>query len=376
MSGHNRVLFGREFNDSLRQTGQNLLVPFEALLDDAVVVGAPGAGKTTFVRQAIEHSTAAGCPVLVVDTSGELTESISNGRLGDENYRLMRVGIHDVGGYFQRPSLTGAANLAGHVHRLSVPLLGLLGYRTRGFTPEMALLDALVLHSWETEPSVSLTQLARLVEKPPLSRLGNFHIDAVIDEERRSLLASAILGLRTTDPPDPSEPLFDFERAWRRHASAYVIDLGQRSLEAVRFLAAAALLHLQGFLEGSPPEVPSQVLIAIIGADVLAPRHNRVITTPILKDILGQWAMYGAGCLLEIRDLAQIDESVLDLVETWVSGGFPVRTTRHQVVAEFDLVNPPIDEAMLERNLARMEPGQFVVRSRHLPSIAYFQIDR
>ena len=375
MRDQHRVLFGQELDDDLNLTGDSLLVPFEVFQDDAVLLGAPGSGKTTFALRAIERALAAEVAVLALDTSGELTKAVSAGNLSSGCVRRLRIGLDDLGGYFRRPDLDSSIDLARHAHRLSTPLLSLLGYRTRGITPEMALLETLVLDRWQADSSPDLSQVAQLVMEPPMSRIGNFYLDTVISEERRSLLGSAIHSLGASQPDSQSDVTFDFEQAWHPNATALVLDFAQRSLETVRFVSSAALIHLQGYLEGDSAKVPGHVLVVIIDVDSLLPRHNRVPTTPIMREMLDRWSIYGVGCLLEVRDLEMVDELALELVETWISGRFPVGATRHLVVEELDLVEPPIDEVTLERNLARMEPGQFVVRSRHLPSLAYFQLD-
>lgn len=68
-----------------------------------------------------------------------------------------------------------------------------------------------------------------------------------------------------------------------------------------------------------------------------------------------------------------MDELAKDLIETWLVGKLSVPQSRQEAVTALDLVNPPVDEVWLDKTLASLEPGQFVLRSCRLDELQVFE---
>lgn len=394
LEGH-VIELGSELSQELSPLNRRLAVDPHVLLDHTLLLGANECGKTTLGLHLIDRVLDLGHPVLVLDTTGDLTAALmerSGSRLlrgfendlepADPRIQLNMIDIPAATAMFARPTfgVAGDEAWAEEGHDIVAALLDLLGYRVRGLTPECALVENLVQHAWDAGRDLSLRDLAAAVLMPPFRRLGIFDLDAVIGPERRSDLAAAIHSLHEAPgfPDDRPSHAIDLRALLTQPdgtAAANVVSFAQRSGEVRRFLAAVLFAKLATFVKYRFNEDQFSMLVLIDEGPALLPPGQRVSTTSALLHMLHSWRQFGVGVALVAEQPHDLHEDALDLAETWLVGRMPLARSRRDVVEELDLVNPPVNEVALDAALKQMAPGQFVLRSLRFEILRYFLAD-
>jgi len=344
------------------------------MLDDCLIVGASGAGKTTLARRLLEEHLRLGCPVLALDTRGDLSAWLEHdlGLTVSANLpeaaqgaqlRLASADIDDFAQLFELPQIAA-------LPRLVTALLGILHYKARPGTPEHALIEGIVSQSWRADVGVPLPRLAELVTHPPFKSLGVFEIDRAIPPERRAQLASSIISLIDTAlgwgaMPAQAPSLTNLLSAGDQPA-ATVLSFGQHSLRVRRFIAEVLL----AMIEYTNP----RMLLILDEADTFLPPGESTPTSRLLTELLQDGTDFSrVGLALVTAEPADLKREVTELCETWIVGRMPSPTSRRPVVEALDLVNPPVDEVALDRALAGLSGGQHVLRSIRLEQLVTFR---
>ena len=330
--------------------------------------------------------------MLVIDTSEDITQALVAGHGSrvysdfsdavspvDPRFQLNRLDVGSIAAMFSQP--IGHEDMwIDEAEGLVLALIDLLGYRTRGKTPEIVLLENLVVNRWTSGGDRYLHELVGLVNNPPMRRLGVFDLDTVISQNRRAELASALTALlesREFDLTDSYAPI-DLGALLTQpdgSASANVLSFAHRSDDVRRFLAAVVFTKLRSYVRGRSGDTLFLLLYLDDGVSFL-PAERQVVTSSALRDMIYAWDRFGVGVALVAEEPAQIDEYALDLCETWIVGRSPVGRARKAIIDELDLVNPPIDEIELDKSLKTLSAGQFVLRSPSLETLQYFQSPR
>lgn len=372
--------------------GSDVSIDSSLLLDHSLVIGSKGTGKTSLGRMLLESANAVGCPVLVVDTTGDMTSYLQAdldvplvSGLGDQPsgagpVRLHSIGISFVESLFLRSEneRISSESLADELSDLVAALLGLAGFRAKKMSPEFALIETIVWDSWSRGPGLNLAELIARIDVPPIERIGVFTVDQVISPERRADLAGALAGpLRTVPPGSPEArpieigPILTDDGA----ALATVLSFASGSERVQKFLVAVLLAKLKTYVSATTGDGGLAVLLYLDEASNLLPAGRRVITTAPLLEALRGWRRFGIGLVLVAEESDDLHEEAEDLCETWIVGNIPSPQSRQAVVHNLDLVNPPIDEVELENSIKTLEPGQFILRSSRLEHLEHFQLD-
>ena len=383
------IELGTELGPNLEPTGETLSVEPTVFVDDVLVLGAQGAGKTTLGAVIVDQLLAEGRPLLVFDTAGDLTDHLA-ARHGLEiedgpgpatgPIRLERIGGDIARNMFRRPDVED--EYAAEERREKVAaLLGFLGYRVRPASPEFALLEMIVEGAVGVDGILHLDSLADTVLMPPFSKLGVFDIDTVISSDRRADLSAAIRGLLQSPGFEKDESrgrVTSAELFYTADGSpvARVISFHARSATVRQFLVAVLLAEVKAYAARNWTEGDLSVFLYFDEGSSFLPRGGRSLTTAPLLDAISNWGRFGVGVGLVADEPGMLHEDVEDLCETWLVGGMPVGRARRDVVAALDLVNPPIDEEQLDGMLKRLQTGQFVLRTPRLDRLRYFAVDR
>ena len=377
-----------ELGMDLKSRSSQVVIDPLVLADNCLVLGAQGSGKTTLGRVLLEQAQETRIPALFVDTTGDLT----SGLMDDAGIPLERgLPDHRPGGALQLRSVD--ADIAAGIFLeprsglgegdseelldLSAALLGVLGYRARKRAPEALLITTIVEQRWRAGSGVSLDELIPLVLRPPVERLGAFGLERVISSDRREDLAGAIDGLlRSPSFSDLGEPrplLLDLLLGDESTPIATVLSFADRSPSIRRFIVATLLAKLKR-QESFPSGGGLKFLLYFDeGADFL-PRGERTLTSAPLLDALLSWSNPDVGLVLVAESPEDLHEDVEDLCGTWFVGRMPVSRSRRTVVEALDLVDPPVDEVALEKDLRILDAGQFILRTGRLDELQYFEI--
>jgi len=354
--------------------GARFEVDPQIMLDDCLIVGASGSGKTTLARRLLEEHLRLGCPVVALDTRGDLSAWLErdfglavsvNLPAADQGAQL-RLASADLDDFAQLFELPQIAKLP----RLVTALLGILHYKARPGTPEHALIEAIVAHSWQSGVGVPLPRLAELVIDPPIRTLGVFEVDRAVPPERRAQLGSSIISLLETAlawgaMPARAPSLTDLLSAADRPA-ATVLSFGQQSLRVRRFIVEVLL----AMIEYTNP----RMLLILDEADTFLPPGEPTPTSKLLAELLQDGTDFSrVGLVLVTAEPADLKREVTEQCETWIAGRLPSPTSRRPVVEALDLVNPPVDEVALDRALAGLSGGQHVLRSVRLEHLVTFR---
>lgn len=246
--------------------GQAAVIDASILLDHTLVIAADGMGKTSIARVLVDQVLALGCPVVMIDTVGDMTSrleselglSILHGyreqEVGGSAIRLRRIDLDVAEAMFMHPTNRGI-NLEDMWDVLDdhvAALMGMLGFSPKKYSPEFSLVETLVSQQWSAGSDVSLELLTMLVQVPPIAHLGAFALDYVISADRRQDLAGAIDGLCRSLPvisdglpPRPLviDELLHIDGSDRATATVLSFAFGSRRLQ--NFTVATLLADLK-----------------------------------------------------------------------------------------------------------------------------------
>ena len=392
--GRIKVLkLGAGLTDQLDATEADLEIDFNVLLDGVVLVGTAGSGKTTLTAEIVRQVTEAGYPAVVFDTTGDLTdrfEAQGSRRFSgfeddpvphDPRVQLNSVDVIDATQMFYRPrfGLPDDEAWLEEAQALSKALLDVLGYRVRGLTPELALLENIVAYRWRGGTDPSLLDVAADVENPPFDRFGIFEIDDAIRESRRSDLSFAIRRLASTsvDTSTRQTESLDLNALMTGpdgQPTTLIFSFVRRSQAEQRFLAEVLLAKLATWVTSRSNTGEFAALICLDESVVLAPRDTSTLSSIVVRQIIDAWRTRGVGLLLTAEHADELNPDVLERCHTWIVGSTPVARSRNAIVEELDLMDPPVDEVKLDATLKAMRPGQFVVKSARLPALLYTDV--
>lgn len=234
------------------------------------------------------------------------------------------------------------------------------------------LIETLVLDRWRSGHDVSLEQLATLVLAPPIREIGMFTLDQVISPKRREQLSGAITGVlesrgfRKRDA-EGRIAIEDLLATADGSAAATVITFSDHGPNLRRLLVAILIAKLQGI------DCSTRPVVCFDEAAEFIPRDERSWASRPVHALMLTAASTGINVVMVTQALSDLSPDVEDLCETWFVGKMPVLPSRREVVEGLDLVDPPIDEVALERRLASLQAGEFVLRSTRLRTLGEFR---
>ena len=243
---------------------------------------------------------------------------------------------------------------------------------------ERSFLITLLMHAWETGQSYEgLDGLERLVQAvflPPFQRVGALPVDLQLDENGRIKLARAInnhlVGLeRSWHVGEP----FDLARMLRREdGRTPIIVLNVSHLDAFHdraFVIAQACYAIHRWMrrQGSASKPRLLFFLDEIGAagarESFYPSHpfNPPSKGPI-NLVLRQGRAFGVCCVLATQNVIGVDHQGLGNCSTWMVG--PLNSGRERARIRESLGALGAASASLDREIASLQPGEFVARTR------------
>lgn len=382
---------GTNLTETLTPAGSDLTIGWETLLDGTVIVGGSGSGKTTLMGHLVQEVILAGHIGIVFDTSGDLTRRwkatagspvagfSDNPDPANPKVQLNEIDMVDLSALLRQPG-SGSVHSETWIEEsaaLARAFLDALGYRTRGLTPEQALMQTIILKAWGNGIDLDLSSLASQVADPPFDMLGAFHVDAAIRLERRMELSRAIQGVAAEATSSGAFGPLDFDdlvAGPSGESAALIVSFSRRSHVERRLLIALLLAKLGTWIAHRPDVSDFNGVICIDDAASFVPAEGADYPAQVLREVIDTWPTHGFGALLSVEHSYELHPSVLDLCETWMVGATPVARARRAVIEELDLMNPPVDEKALDMTLRTMDPGQFIIRSSRETVLKYAEV--
>ena len=357
--------------------------------DNCVILGAEGCGKTTLATQVFKQLVASGTSIIAIDTRGDLTDAsqsaycaeIQRG-IGDrlqesnETFCLANIDLKMATGMFSAPCSDVPEEFRNEENEILVSaLLELLGLRVRKYSPEFALLVNIIDYFHDHEQCVELAQLPSMIVNPPFQKIGLFGLDNIISKKRRDDFASAVTSLLETPsysysnakPGLNTKSLIETPNG---DARCTVISFANRPQNIRRFLVALLGSKLRTLLATNPHR---RLLIWIDEASDFVPGNETTFVSHLVMGALDRWDKLNTNFAFTAHRLADLDHDVDNFCDTFIVGQMPEINARKDVVQALDLINPPIDEEKLDEDLKNLQRGQFIFRSRHLPTLQYLE---
>ena len=204
-------------------------------------------------------------------------------------------------------------------------LLGLVGIEADPVrSREHILMANLFEHAWRDKQDVTLTELIRLIQTPPMAKLGAFEIDQFFPQDDRFELAMLINNLLAAPsfqswlegaPLDVEKLLFDGDTP--RHSVFYLAHLPDNERMFFVTLLMTAVETWMRVQSGSPSLRALVYFDEVFG--YLPPVANPPSKPPLLR-LLKQARAFGLGMLLVTQNPVDLDYKALSNAGSWFVG--------------------------------------------------------
>ena len=354
------------------------------LTTHGVVVGMTGSGKTGLCIDLLEEAALQGIPALLIDPKGDITnhllhfptlepsafepwvdqdqarrEDTTVAALAARTASLWREGLEKWGIDSKRiEAVSKAVKYAiftpgsdagipvSILTSLAAPLLdwekdqellrekiastvtallGLVGIQADPVkSREHILLANLFEHAWRDKQDVTLEELIRLIQTPPMAKLGAFEIDQFFPQDDRFELAMLINNLLAAPsfqswlegaPLDVEKLLFDGDTP--RHSVFYLAHLPDNERMFFVTLLMSAVETWMRVQSGSPSLRALVYFDEVFG--YLPPVANPPSKPPLLR-LLKQARAFGLGMLLVTQNPVDLDYKALSNAGSWFVG--------------------------------------------------------
>ena len=411
---------------------QPVLYDAKDLTTHAVVLGMTGSGKTGLGVAMIEEAILDGVPVLAIDPKGDLAnlllsfpelrpedfrpwvdegDALRQGKDPDEQARflaeLWRKGLAEWGQGPQRiEAYRGAAERAVYtpgsdagrplalLRSLDAPapalrvdpeamrdrvagavggLLSLLGLEADPVrSRETLLLTCILDEVWKQGRSVDLPGLIRLVQEPPVERIGVFDLESFYPQAERFELAMQLNALLASpgfaawgrgEPLDIASLLFTAEGRPKLSVLS-IAHLDER--ERMFFVT----LLMNELLAWSRTQPGTRTLRALFYMDevygYLPPVANPPSKRPLLT-LLKQARASGLGLVLATQNPVDLDYKALSNIGTWMLGRLQTERDKARVLDGLESIGGPglPSRAELDTLLSSLDSRVFLMRNVH-----------
>lgn len=427
---------GARVGDDFKRSDEPLLYDASDLTTHAVIVGMTGSGKTGLGVALIEEAAIDGVPVLVVDPKGDMgnlaltfpdvegsdlepwldpsaaaREGTDLSVYAEEQAKAWREGLASWGQDGARverlrraapvtvytpgstagvpisvlrsfapppPAVLGDPEaLAERLTATATSLLALIGRDTDPLGRESLLLTAVLDHAWKQGRELTLPDLIRSLQSPPVKQLGVLDVDLVIPAADRTKLALAVNALLAS-------PSFE---AWTRGEPLDVQRLLYEESGRPR-VAVVTISHLSDaerefFLTMLFSEVVSWTrsrtgttsLRAIMYVDelfgMLPPVAEPPTKRPLLT-LLKQARAFGVGLVLSTQNPVDLDYKALSNAGTWFIGRLQTERDKQRLLDGLKAASGAVDVGALGETISSLPKRTFVLNSVHSSRPALF----
>jgi len=433
---------GRHYDVDAREvTDEPLLYDSRDLVTHAFCVGMTGSGKTGLGVGLLEEAALDGVPAIVIDPKGDMgdlcltfpellpsdfqpyvdvtqaeregmtpeaksqalaelwTKGLARWGQGKERIARLRqaaeVRLYTPGSSAGRSLSVLRSFTAPTAEQLEDPeasrerltsvvsgLLGLLGQSSASTTsPEHVFLANVVQHEWSAGRDLSLGDLVRLIQRPPIETVGVMDVDTFFPEKKRTALAMSLNSVLASpsfaswlegEPLDVGSLLYDPEGRPRVSVLS-IAHLGES--ERMFFVT----LLLGEVISWMRRQTGTSSLRALLYMDevfgFLPPVANPPSKAPMLT-LLKQARAFGLGIVLATQNPVDIDYKALSNCGTWLLGRLSTERDVARVAQGLrgasEAAGASVDVDDLERLLAGLDKRVFLLHDVHQPGRQLF----
>lgn len=394
-----------------RVDGSKFEVDLLSLTRHAIILGATGSGKTVLSKVVVEEAALQGIPTFAIDPKGDIgnlafksatfdfakwsekeadalrldrSEYAANLRklYGDrmkefavspeapakfENIPVriftpkssagMPVGISpDMAAPkdFDKLITSDVSSAADLLDLTSYGLLRLAGY-SEDDRSEITFVSALLENAWKSGQSLTVRDLMRSIESPPVSMIGSLHVsDVLAEKERRKLVTK--LNLLVSDPKlrswSAAEP-FNFTEMFSE-PSINVLDLRNIQSEQEKHLFVE--LTLQQLFQWMIKQGSAQTLRYLLYFDEIAgycPPVREPPSKKLLLLLIKQARAFGLGVMLASQNAVDLDYKVISNANVRFIGRLGAQRDIQRVSVGLEL------GSRAEKEIGRLQAGEF-----------------
>ena len=399
------------------RTEEPYLLSMRDLLAGAVCLGAAGVGKAGLGMCVLEEALLQNIPALVVDPNGELANlfakpiaEVSRRRAElaewdmDES-RILTLAdravfqIYTPGGDtglpvnvwqslnpppFSSSSLSSGLTWADHAEALRTHIAqvvsGLLALAGIESDPaqgrEHILLAAIFESAWRAGLPLDVSLLMRMIQDPPLSRIGAFDMDVFYPKAERAALALVLNNIammpsfgawQTGAPLDIAallKPLRDGGSNPAGKTRANIFNLAQLNAAERQFFLT---LFVSELLLWMHTHAGASFLRCVVYLDAVSGLHSPFpgdpLTTTSIGAVIQQGRAAGVGLLLSAQDPAGLDYAGLAGIGAWFIGNIRTTAQRASLLDGLKSAGVQMERDDMERLLGRLPARVFAALS-------------
>jgi hypothetical protein len=383
-----------------------------ALTRHAIILGATGSGKTVLSKVLVEEAALQGIPAFAIDPKGDIGNlafqspdfnfskwsSKEADALGQDRAayasglqkfyqgKVQEFGVDlEAAARFAKvpvriftpkssaglpvgisPDLSAPEGFAALLQKdpssaadmldlTSFALLRLAGYG-EGDRHEVTFVSALLEDAWKAGRSLSIKDLIRAIENPPISTVGSLHVSDVLADRDRRRLATRI-NLLVSDPRLRSwsaAPPLDFDSIFKNGQSVSVLDLRNIQSEQEKHLFVE--LVLQQLFQWLVKQGSAQTLRYLLYFDEIAgycPPVREPPSKKLLLLLIKQARAFGLGLLLASQNAVDLDYKVISNANVRFIGRLGAQRDIQRVSVGLEL------GSHAEKEIARLKAGEF-----------------
>ncbi len=435
---------GREYDLEAKQIQDDLvLYDSKDLVTHGVVLGMTGSGKTGLCLALLEEAAIDGIPVIAIDPKGDIGNALLTfpnlsaeefrpwinedearrknqsmdeyaasqaamwkkglGEWGQDASRIQKLRetvdmtIYTPGSSAGLPVsilssldcppdavIDDAEAFADRIESTVSSLLGLLGIEADPVqSPEHILLSNIAAHAWKNGQNISLANLVRQIQNPPIRKIGVVDVESFMPEAKRSALAMKLNNL-IASPGFASwlegEPL-DIQRMYYTKEGkprVTIFCIAHLSDTERMFFVSLLLNQLLGWMRSQQGTTSLRAMFymdEIFG--YLPPTAMPPSKKPMML-LLKQARAFGIGLLLATQNPADLDYKALANIGTWWLGRLQTERDKMRVLEGLEgaanTAGGKFDKGAMERTLAGLGARVFLMNNVHEDAPVVFHV--
>ncbi len=426
---------GREFDLKTKKVQDNLILyDSKDLVTHGVVLGMTGSGKTGLCLALLEEAAMDGVPVIAIDPKGDIgnalltfpnltpqefrpwineDEARRKGQSPDDyaaaQSALWQKGLGDWGQSAERiqklrstvdmaiytpgsnaglpVSILSSLNcpqaevmddaeaLADRIESTVSSMLGLMGVEADPIqSPEHILLSNIVSTCWKKGQNLTLENLVRQIQQPPLRKIGVVDLDSFFPEAKRSALAMKLNNLLASPGFSTwleGEPL-DIQRMYytpEGKPRITIFCIAHLSDTERMFFVSLLMNQLLGWMRAQQGTTSLRSIFYMDEIYGYLPPTAMPPSKKPLMILLKQARAFGLGILLATQNPADLDYKALANIGTWWLGRLQTERDKMRVLDGLEgaanTAGGKFDRQEMEQTLAGLGNRVFLMNNVH-----------